>query len=248
MARDQHGHLAAQRTDEVADAEDLMRVQADGGFVQDHDPRLGEEGVRDADALTEAFRELADEPAGGAAGEVAVVHDLADALVHARGVDVLEPGAEREVFLDAQFLGQGIVLRHVGQVALGPGRIEGHGDAPDGGATGRARHRARKDPHRGGLAGAVGAQEADDLTRRHGEAQVFHGREGAVPLRQLFGHDRGFRERRCFVHVSGSGRMGCDSSAPCERVDERHAERPLLARRIEVRRRGPACGLSFVGW
>ena len=46
-----------------------MGIQSDGGFVEDDDLRFGEEGVRDTDALTETFRELPDEPAGGAAVE-----------------------------------------------------------------------------------------------------------------------------------------------------------------------------------
>ena len=234
VARDEHGHLAAQRADEVADAEDLVRVEADGRFVQDDDARFGEQRVGDPDALAEALGELPDQAAGGAAGEVAVIHDLADAFVHARGVHVLEAGAEREVFLDAKVLGQGVVLRHVRQVALGAGRIERHGDAPDRRAAGGAGHGAGKDAHGGRLAGAVRAQEADDLAGRHAEAQVFHGRQGAVALGQLFRHDGGFREGRGFVHGSSSGRMGDGSSAPCGRVTGRHSERPLLARTIEV--------------
>ena len=78
-----------------------MGIQADGRFVEDDDPRFGEQGVRDADALTKAFRELPDESAGGAAGEVAVIHDLADALADARGVDILEAGPECKVLFDA---------------------------------------------------------------------------------------------------------------------------------------------------
>jgi hypothetical protein len=34
-----------------------VRVEADGGLVQDDDARLGEERVRDAHALAEAFRQ-----------------------------------------------------------------------------------------------------------------------------------------------------------------------------------------------
>ena len=55
VARDEYGHLAAQRADEVADAENLMGIQADGWFIEDDDPRFGQQCVGDTHALTEAL-------------------------------------------------------------------------------------------------------------------------------------------------------------------------------------------------
>ena len=94
VTRDKHGHLAAERANEVADAEDLVRVEADGGFVQDDDLGLGQERVRNTDALAEAFRELADEATGSPPHEVAVFHHLVDTGVHFTGFDIFEARAQ----------------------------------------------------------------------------------------------------------------------------------------------------------
>jgi hypothetical protein len=48
---------------------------------------------------------------------------------------------------------------------------------PDGG-----REEAGQDAHRGGLAGAVGAEEADDLALFHLEGDVVHGDSACVSL------------------------------------------------------------------
>src|SRR5262245_49736517 len=48
---------------------------------------------------------------------------------------------------------------------------------------------AGQDAHGGALAGAVGAEEADDLTRRHLERHVFNGGEGPEALGELLGLD-----------------------------------------------------------
>ncbi len=46
-----------------------------------------------------------------------------------------------------------------------------------------------KQPHGGGLAGAVGPHQAEDLPLGHGERQLVHRGQIAEPLRQLIGFD-----------------------------------------------------------
>ena len=53
----------------------------------------------------------------------------------------------------------------------------------------RPLHQAEDDPHRGGLAGAVGAQEAGDPARMHGEAEPVDGHGAAVALGELMNLD-----------------------------------------------------------
>ena len=54
--------VPAERADEIADLDDLARVEADRGLVEDDDLGIGEDGLCDADALTVALREVLDEP------------------------------------------------------------------------------------------------------------------------------------------------------------------------------------------
>jgi len=59
----------------------------------------------------------------------------------------------------------------------------GEAATDDGCRAGRGRGQAHQDPQRGGLAGAVRAEEAGDPARLGGERGVVHGREAAVPFR-----------------------------------------------------------------
>ena len=78
--------------------------------------------------------------------------------------------------------------RRLGQIAgppLGLDRLvqdvePGH-DCP---AFGRG-HVAGQDPHRGGLPSAVRAEKSENLTPLDPEADVVHGRHGAVPFREV---------------------------------------------------------------
>ena len=69
---------AGQALDQLADGANLVWVQADGGFVQDDQFRLMDQGVGQADALAEAFGELADDAAADF-GQPALFHDGVDA-------------------------------------------------------------------------------------------------------------------------------------------------------------------------
>lgn len=71
--------VSAEALDEVADLDDLLRVKADGGLVQNEDRRVAEQSLRNADTLLVALRQVADETS------VDVVNlrrgDLADMLL-----------------------------------------------------------------------------------------------------------------------------------------------------------------------
>ena len=53
--------VSAEALDEVADLDDLLRVKADGGLVQNEDRRVAEQSLRNADTLLVALRQVADE-------------------------------------------------------------------------------------------------------------------------------------------------------------------------------------------
>ena len=61
---EEHRRRAGEGADEGADLDDLPRVEPDGRLVEDEHARPMHEGLRDADALAVALRELADQLAG----------------------------------------------------------------------------------------------------------------------------------------------------------------------------------------
>ena len=53
--------VSAEALDKVADLDDLLRVEANGGLVQNEDRRVAEQSLRNADTLLVALRQVADE-------------------------------------------------------------------------------------------------------------------------------------------------------------------------------------------
>ena len=122
---------------------------------------------------------------------------------------------EEEVLPDRQLPVEGVGLRHDADDLLGPGRI-GHDvhaadqRPPRGGHDPRGEH-----PDGGRLAGAVGAEEAEDLPRPDRQPEVVHGRDGRAAgggerLRQAVGPDdlgrAGFCSGRAGLTLRGGGR------------------------------------------
>ena len=54
--------LVAQLANQGADLADLIRIEADGGLVEDDDVRLVDDGLSDADPLLVALGQRADQP------------------------------------------------------------------------------------------------------------------------------------------------------------------------------------------
>ena len=51
--------LLLQAFDQVTDLDDLLRVEADGGLVQNENRRVAEQSLRNADTLLVALRQVA---------------------------------------------------------------------------------------------------------------------------------------------------------------------------------------------
>ena len=108
--------------------------------------------------------------------------DLVGAAFDIGAGDAFELADEGEVLDDLHF---GVKRRCFGEVAdalLDLLRVLQHVEAGDGGFAGRGREEAREDAHRGGLTGAVGAEEADDLSFFHLEGDVVYGDSTGVSL------------------------------------------------------------------
>ena len=167
VAGDQDGAaVGGQLPEEPADPVDALRVQAVDRLVEHQHRRVAEQRGGDAEPLLHAERETAD-PAPGHRFEPGQPQHLGDAL-----------------------LGYAVGLRDRPQVRpAGPagvqgGRVEQRADlaqrpdqpgvaaAADQGPAGGRRGESENDPHRGGLARAVRAEEAGHPPRADGEAQV----------------------------------------------------------------------------
>src|SRR5262249_14618447 len=124
-------------------------------------------------------------------GQPAAVDDGVDAAGGAAAVQALDAGAGAEGLGDAHLGGEGAVLRHVADAAAHLEGVPEDVEAVDGGGAGSGRQEAGKDPHGGGLAGAVGPEEADDAAARHVEGDVADGGVVAVELGESVNVDHG---------------------------------------------------------
>ena len=175
--------LLAELADERARLSALARVQPLGGLVEDHDVRLVQDGLGNANALTEALGELANEAVRDL-GEVELLHrqpDLCGPLARRYPAQL---GDEIQVVVDPQVLVQRHRLRQVANVPAGLQRIAADVEARDRSGAGGRRQVPRQDPHGGCLAGPVGPQEAKDFAAVDGETHVADGSPASVILGQ----------------------------------------------------------------
>ena len=89
--------------------------------------------------------------------------------------EMVEAGDEEQVLLDRQVLVEREFLRHVADFALDPGAVAPHVEAEHRPLARVGRQQAADQPDRRGLAGAVGAEEADDLARCDAQRDVVDG-------------------------------------------------------------------------
>ena len=193
MGRDQHGHaVGGEAVDLVPEFASRLGVDAGGGLVKQEEFRsvhdAGGEGQTLFPAAGEFARELV--PARGEA-------EALERGAHgsARVGQAVEAGDEIEVLLDGEVLVERELLSHVADLVL---------DAPAFGREVEAEHlalariEAQEAAHqadRRGLAGAVGAEETDDLAAFDADRDVVDDLGGAEGLAQVAHVDGGFGHR-----------------------------------------------------
>jgi hypothetical protein len=155
-----------------------------------------DQGLGDAQTLLHAAREGAD--AGLDAAQAGEVEQGGDARLEGLRLEAEQAAGE------AQELGRrhpGVKARHVGQESDKRPDLVGralHVVAEHRGAARAGPGEATEDAQRGGLAGSVGAEKAEDRAGRHGQIDAVQGGVTAVALgqaAQLDGH-----RRRCLGH------------------------------------------------
>jgi hypothetical protein len=104
---------------------------------------------------------------------------------------------EVQVLPDGELAVQGVLLGDDAGQLLGQRRVGGDVHVADQGAAGGGHDAGGEHAGGGGLAGAVRAEEAEDLPGPHVQVQLVHRGEisAGVDLGQVFGVDRGSGHR-----------------------------------------------------
>ncbi len=179
-----------QLADEVARLPDLAGVEPVGRLVEDEEFRLVDEGVGESHALAVAFREGADDLALDG-GEAAGIHRLVHRGLRLAVDEPLEPGAEAEVFPDAQVGIERHVFRHVADAPTDlDGVLVDVVSRHRRGALGRGEEAGEHAQGRA-LARAVRPEETDDLPLSHLEGNGVDGGAAGVAFGEVSGFDHG---------------------------------------------------------
>jgi hypothetical protein len=160
------GVVAGEVLEQVADLDDLGGVEAAGRLIEDQDIGIVDDGLSDADALAVALGELADQ-LGADLAERAFADDVIDARFDVALRDALELSDEQEVLDDLHFGVDGGSFREVPDTFFDLHGLLLDVEAGNGSLTRSGRQEACEHAHRGGFAGAIGAEEAHDLAFLH---------------------------------------------------------------------------------
>ena len=145
--------------DDGLDGADAHRIEARQGLIEHEQARLVEERCADRGLLAHAAGEVRrDGVALG--GELESLEELIGAGFPAG--EFVRRGDEAEVFEDGEVVEQFRIVGDVGEALLGFDRPGADVESADAGGAGRGSEDAGDAAHRGGLAGAVGADQGDD--------------------------------------------------------------------------------------
>jgi hypothetical protein len=164
------------------------RVQAGGRFVQDQDFGVVQDRLSQSDTLLVALRELAAE-AGRDVGDARLLHRRVDLRPQRLGSHAADPADEQQVVADGHVRVERRRFRQVADAALGLERLIEDVEPGNDGLAGGGRHVARQDAHGRGLAGPVGAEEAEDLALVDAERDVVDRGDAAVLLGEVLNLD-----------------------------------------------------------
>jgi hypothetical protein len=110
------------------------------------------------------------------------------------GAEAADFGDEAKEFLDGHLRVGGRALGQVAEFALHGDGVGGDIDAVHGGGAGVGAQEAGDQLHRRGLAGAIGAEEAQDVAAFDGESDTVHSANGAESFNQAFNFDHRCRK------------------------------------------------------
>ena len=176
--------VAGEALDQVARLIDLLGIQSGSRFVQNEYIRIVNDGLGQANPLTVAFGQFAEKLVLYVPDCAAIANDI-DALPELSAGKAFQPSNERQVFCSTHLE---IERRGFGEIANPSLDFERRFDdikTGNGCSARTGRQEARQYPHRGGLAGAIRSQKADDLASLDLERDVIHSGVAGVPLGKI---------------------------------------------------------------
>ena len=174
-----HGPAAGEPPDQLADLDDLVRVQAGSGFVEDDDLRVVYEGLGQGGALAVSLGKFTYDLAVHGFKPTFLQHHVG-AFAEFRAAEAPRARHEVQVRPDFHVHVQG---KHLGQVPddlAHAQRILEHVHAPDGGRAARGVEIGRQDLHGRRFARAIGAEQADNLALLHLERHTIQRPHGPI--------------------------------------------------------------------
>jgi hypothetical protein len=172
MGRDQHRQpIGCQRVDLVPEIASRFWVDARGRLVQEQQLRIGQRAGAERQPLLPATGKLS--------GELRLAPRQAEAFYHVacsplRVGHTIEPGDEFQVLAHRKILIQGKTLRHVADPALDLVGVSANVVAQTPALAAVGRQQSAEHADGGGLAAAVGAEEAVDGAALHLHRQIMH--------------------------------------------------------------------------
>jgi hypothetical protein len=180
VAGHQYGpSLVGQLAEQVAHPADPVGVKAFERLVQDQHGWVAEQGGGQGQPLAHAQGKGAD-PAAGGLGQADQVQHLSRPVAGDPG-----RGGHDAQMLEGAAAGVEAVGLERGPDGAGRVRQVAVADAADGRGAAVRRRQAEQHPQRGGLAGAVGPEEAGDPAGPDLEGQVVNGGDSTVPLGEV---------------------------------------------------------------
>ena len=179
MGGENHGGAPGEAPQQLPHLCRLLRIQAVGRLIEDQQARLSEDGLGHADPLAQASGQAIDRVQSPCA-EVGGGDGLAQGQVSLRRGDSLEGRRVLQIVRDQHFRIDRQVLRQVAELSLYLACLARHIGPVDGHAARRGLQKTAEHAHDGSLAGAVVAQQPDDLIGANAEGDVVYRRGGPV--------------------------------------------------------------------
>jgi hypothetical protein len=180
--------VAGELPDQLPRLDDLLGIETRRRLVENQHVGVVNQRLCEANALLVALGQLRAEPVRHL-GDPRPIHDRLHPMPAVGSRDALDLSDEVQVFDDGHVGVEGRRFRQVTGSTLRFDRLVEHVEAGDDGLAGCGRHVPRQDPHRRGLAGAIGPEESQDLASLHAEADVVHGGYRAVPFAEVLNLD-----------------------------------------------------------
>ncbi len=190
--RAQHDRVSAgETTNQIPRLDDLFRVQARGGFVEDQHLGVVQQRLRQTDTLFVPLRQ---------ARAVAIGHVINMGLAH-RALDLrlalglvhrgrqLQLGDKGQILLHRHVGVQGRRFRQVPDAAFRLDRLRKHIKPGDRRRAIGGRHVPGQHAHGRGFAGSVGSEKSKNFALFHTEADIVNRRKGPVAFREVLDLD-----------------------------------------------------------